>query len=41
MQNLNYNQISAYLRRLGISEVESPSKDFLFELHKAHVEKVP
>lgn len=34
-------QIKAYLKRLGINEIHEPTKEYLFEIHKAHVEKIP
>lgn len=38
---LNPNQMEAYLSCLGITKIRPPSKDFLFQLHKAHVRKFP
>ncbi|MGM0881549.1 MAG: arylamine N-acetyltransferase family protein [Bacillota bacterium] len=34
-------QIKAYLNRIGITEIEAPTKPYLFELHKAHVKSIP
>ncbi|MEH6941277.1 arylamine N-acetyltransferase family protein [Bacillus sp. JJ722] len=34
------DEIFAYLHRLGIEEKKPPSKEYLFELHKAHMEKI-
>ncbi|WP_028608412.1 arylamine N-acetyltransferase family protein [Paenibacillus harenae] len=30
-------EIKAYLKRIGIAEMEAPTKPYLFELHRAHV----
>ncbi|MEO4052302.1 arylamine N-acetyltransferase [Solibacillus sp. CAU 1738] len=32
--------VEKYLNRLGILEIQPPTIDFLFELHRAHVEKI-
>lgn len=37
MEPLTREEIKAYLSRLGISEIQEPTKAFLFELHRAHV----
>lgn len=37
---LTLSQTRAYMKRLG-TEMNSPTKEFLFEIHKAHVEKIP
>jgi len=33
--------VRAYLQRLGIVDVQPPTRSFLFELHRAHVERLP
>ncbi|MGE7763267.1 arylamine N-acetyltransferase family protein [Peribacillus sp. NPDC097895] len=33
-------EILEYLHRIGIKEIKPPSKEYLLELHKAHVEKI-
>ncbi|WP_426454352.1 arylamine N-acetyltransferase family protein [Paenibacillus sp. S-38] len=38
---LNSGEIRAYLSRLGIPGVQPPTLSYLFELHRAHVEKIP
>jgi arylamine N-acetyltransferase len=38
---LTREQTRGYLQRLGIAEIQYPDKHFLFELHKAHIEKIP
>ncbi|NQX67785.1 arylamine N-acetyltransferase [Paenibacillus alba] len=38
---LTKSEIQSYLNRLGVKDIELPTKDYLFELHKAHVEKIP
>ena len=38
MYILKRNEIKAYLDRIGIKEPQQPTKEFLFELHKAHVQ---
>lgn len=35
------DEIQAYLKRIGIAEIQPPTKSYLFELHKAHVKNVP
>ncbi|MNJ40058.1 N-hydroxyarylamine O-acetyltransferase [compost metagenome] len=40
MQVLSLKQTQLYLKRLGIEEMGRPTSDFLFALHRAHVEKV-
>ncbi|NIK77106.1 arylamine N-acetyltransferase [Paenibacillus castaneae] len=37
---LTNTEIKAYLKRIGITEIQPPSLSYLFELHKAHVENV-
>ncbi|MFC5468186.1 arylamine N-acetyltransferase [Cohnella suwonensis] len=34
-------ELKAYLTRIGIPDIQAPTKDYLFELHKAHVENLP
>lgn len=34
-------EIKKYLFRLGISDIQPPTKSFLFDLHRAHVAKIP
>lgn len=38
---ISQSEVRAYLNRLGISDIQAPSKEYLFELHKAHVERIP
>lgn len=38
---LTNEEIQGYLARLGIREAQMPTKSFLFELHRAHVERIP
>ncbi|WP_199621879.1 arylamine N-acetyltransferase family protein [Paenibacillus alkalitolerans] len=38
---LTNEEIKAYLHRIGVPDVQPPTKAYLFELHKAHVENVP
>ncbi|GIP00507.1 arylamine N-acetyltransferase [Paenibacillus lautus] len=38
---ITQNEVRAYLNRLGISDIQAPTKEYLFELHKAHVERIP
>jgi arylamine N-acetyltransferase len=38
---LTNEEVKAYLSRLGIKDIEPPTKEYFFELHKAHVESVP
>ncbi|MFC4102008.1 arylamine N-acetyltransferase family protein [Paenibacillus xanthanilyticus] len=38
---LTSTEADAYLRRLGFEGAEAPTKDFLFALHRAHVERIP
>ncbi|WP_248926703.1 arylamine N-acetyltransferase family protein [Paenibacillus hamazuiensis] len=35
------DEIKAYLNRLGVKDVQEPTKAYLFELHKAHVKHLP
>ncbi|BBH23435.1 arylamine N-acetyltransferase [Paenibacillus baekrokdamisoli] len=37
MYMMTREEIQAYLRRIGIAEIQAPTKPYLFELHKAHV----
>ncbi|UUZ92011.1 arylamine N-acetyltransferase [Paenibacillus sp. P25] len=37
---LTQEEIKAYLERIGIQEIEAPTKSYLFELHKAHVKNI-
>ncbi|MDQ6422911.1 arylamine N-acetyltransferase [Paenibacillus sp. LHD-117] len=37
---LNNSEIQAYLKRLGLSEIERPTLPFLNRLHRAHVERL-
>lgn len=37
---LSKEDVEKYLTRLGILEIQPPTLDFLFELHRAHVEKI-
>lgn len=37
MYTMTKEEIKAYLRRIGISEVQPPTKEYLFSLHQAHV----
>ncbi|MCD1261131.1 arylamine N-acetyltransferase [Paenibacillus athensensis] len=41
MRMLTEEQVRAYLQRLGVAEAQPPSRAFLFELHRAHVERLP
>lgn len=34
-------QIILYLKRLDVREIHEPTKEYLVELHKAHVERIP
>lgn len=38
---ITQSEVRAYLNRLGISDIQSPTKGYLFELHKAHVARIP
>lgn len=38
---ITQSEVRAYLNRLGISDIQSPTKEYLFELHKAHVARIP
>ncbi|MFD1953283.1 arylamine N-acetyltransferase [Paenibacillus thailandensis] len=38
---LTNEEMINYLARLGIREIQPPTRSFLFELHKAHVERIP
>ncbi|UVI29255.1 arylamine N-acetyltransferase family protein [Paenibacillus spongiae] len=38
---LTAEEIKAYLHRIGICDIESPTRSFLFALHRAHVTNVP
>ncbi|NGM85615.1 arylamine N-acetyltransferase [Paenibacillus sp. 7124] len=38
---LSKEEIQAYLKRLGINEIQLPTKSFLIELHRAHVKNIP
>ncbi|MFB9329160.1 arylamine N-acetyltransferase [Paenibacillus aurantiacus] len=38
---LTITETNEYLRRLGFDAAEEPSLDFLFALHRAHVERIP
>ncbi|MHA2857301.1 arylamine N-acetyltransferase family protein [Paenibacillus lautus] len=38
---ITHSEVKAYLNRLGISEIKAPTKEYLFELHKAHVARIP
>ncbi|MDR6884980.1 arylamine N-acetyltransferase [Bacillus sp. 3255] len=38
---LTRTEITAYLARLGISDIQAPTRAYLFELHKAHVAMIP
>ncbi|MFC5702596.1 arylamine N-acetyltransferase [Cohnella faecalis] len=40
MMIMTMEERSAYLKRLGIREIQAPTRTFLFELHKAHVNKL-
>lgn len=40
MNPLTKAEIKAYLNRIGITDVEAPTKYYLFELHKAHVKNL-
>lgn len=35
------DEIKAYLNRIGIADIQPPTKEYLVELHKAHVKTVP
>ncbi|UKS25900.1 arylamine N-acetyltransferase [Paenibacillus sp. HWE-109] len=37
---LTQSEIKTYLHRLGVSDIESPTKDYLFALHQAHVDRI-
>lgn len=37
MYLMTNDEIKAYLNRIGIKEIQPPTKSYLFELHKAHV----
>ncbi|MFE5323782.1 arylamine N-acetyltransferase [Paenibacillus sp. NPDC056579] len=37
MYVMTREEIKAYLHRIGIAEIEPPTKDYLFALHQAHV----
>ncbi|NHN30016.1 arylamine N-acetyltransferase family protein [Paenibacillus agricola] len=37
MYTMTAEEIKAYLNRIGIANIEAPTKAYLFELHKAHV----
>ncbi|NOU96622.1 arylamine N-acetyltransferase [Paenibacillus sp. LMG 31456] len=41
MMQLTNEEIKAYLRRLDIDDVSPPTKDYLFELHRSHIQNVP
>ncbi|WP_139997393.1 arylamine N-acetyltransferase family protein [Paenibacillus paridis] len=38
MYIMSKDEIKAYLVRIGIAEIKAPSKAYLFELHKAHIQ---
>lgn len=38
---LSKEEIRAYLDRLGIEDIQPPTKSFLFALHRAHVQRIP
>lgn len=38
---LSKTEVNAYLSRLGFDAPEAPTTDFLFALHRAHVERIP
>ncbi|WP_339223939.1 arylamine N-acetyltransferase [Paenibacillus sp. FSL W7-1332] len=38
---ITQSEVRAYLNRLGISDIQEPTKEHLFELHKAHVARIP
>ncbi|RNB86894.1 arylamine N-acetyltransferase [Brevibacillus fluminis] len=38
MYQMTKEERTAYLRRIGISDLHEPTKEYLFALHKAHVE---
>lgn len=38
---ITQSEVRAYLNRLGISDIQAPTKEYLFELHKAHVARIP
>ncbi|RAR42259.1 arylamine N-acetyltransferase [Paenibacillus sp. MDMC362] len=38
---ITQSEVRAYLNRLGISDIQEPTKEYLFELHKAHVARIP
>jgi len=35
------DEMKAYIKRLGISDIQPPTLSYLFELHKAHVQYIP
>ncbi|WP_420818534.1 arylamine N-acetyltransferase family protein [Paenibacillus paeoniae] len=37
---LTKSEVKGYLNRLGISEIEKPTLPYLFQLHRAHVERL-
>lgn len=40
MNPLTKTEVTAYLNRIGVTDVEAPTKAYLFELHKAHVKNL-
>lgn len=38
---LTNGEMKDYLKRIGIYDIKPPTRSFLFELHKAHVERIP
>jgi len=40
MYIMKREEIKAYLSRIGISEIQPPTKSYLFELHKSHVKNL-
>ena len=38
---ITQSEVRAYLNRLGISDIQEPTKEYLFEPHKAHVARIP
>lgn len=38
---LTNTETKAYLKRIGIADIQPPTKSYLFELHRAHVERIP
>ncbi|MDF2652524.1 MAG: N-acetyltransferase [Paenibacillus sp.] len=37
---MTHTEIKAYLKRLGITDIQPPSLDYLFKIHRAHVQSI-